>query len=262
VLLAHGKAVQALRAAGPECRIGYAPVGVVYYPASLRSEDIEAARAKTFAVDGDTLFNDAWWMDPVFKGEYPRDGMVRYGDDAPTVRDGDLETICQPLDFFAHNTYFGYCVQQGVDGPIVVPPVEGGMTTTIRWPVTPEALYWGPRFFHERYRLPVYITENGMANTDWIALDGKVHDVQRIDFVHRHLLALKKAIEDGVDVRGYFYWSILDNFEWAEGYRERFGLVYVDYETHERTVKESARWYANVIATNGSDLAGRFVPGA
>jgi beta-glucosidase len=254
VLLAHGKAVQALRAVRPDLRIGYAPVGVVSFPASHAEEDIEAARTRMFSVNGETLFNNAWWMDPPLTGAYPEDGLRAYGTDGPPVRDGDLETIHQPLDFFAHNTYFGERVRS-VDGTPVVAPFDAGHAlTTFRWPITPKALYWGPRFFHERYGLPLYITENGMANTDWVALDGHVHDPQRVDYIHRHLKQLGRAIADGVDVRGYFYWSILDNFEWAEGYRERFGLIHVDYATQRRTLKDSAAWYAAVIATNGASL--------
>lgn len=129
--------------------------------------------------------------------------------------------------------------------------------TNIGWDVTPQSLYWGSRFYYERYKLPIYITENGLANQDWVSLDGKVHDPQRIDFLHRYLLELNRAIGDGVDARGYFQWSIFDNFEWAKGYDKRFGLVYVDFETLERTIKDSARWYSNIIRTNGKALFDR-----
>ena len=126
--------------------------------------------------------------------------------------------------------------------------------TTYHWPVTPEALYWGPRFFWERYRKPIVITENGLANSDWVALDGKVHDPQRIDFLQRYLLAFRRAIQDGVEARGFFHWSLMDNFEWHEGYKLRFGLVFVDYLTQQRVPKDSAAWYAEVIRTNGAVL--------
>jgi beta-glucosidase len=116
-------------------------------------------------------------------------------------------------------------------------------------------LYWGPRYFWERYRLPIVITENGMANLDWVAMDGGVHDPQRIDYTTRHLQELLRAVGDGVHISGYFHWSLLDNFEWAEGYEQRFGLVYVDFRTQRRILKDSARWYAEVIRTNGESLA-------
>lgn len=115
------------------------------------------------------------------------------------------------------------------------------------WPVTPECLHWGPKFLYERYGLPIYITENGMSCHDAVSLDGKVHDPNRIDFVHRYLLELEKAIDDGVDVAGYFYWSLMDNFEWTYGYGPRFGMIYVDYPTQKRIIKDSGYWYKKWI---------------
>ena len=108
----------------------------------------------------------------------------------------------------------------------------------------------GPEVAEERYGAPIYITENGLANIDWVTLDGPVHDPQRIDFTERYLTALGRAAQDGTDVRGYFHWSLMDNFEWAEGYHHRFGLVHVNYQTLERTVKDSGQWYAGVIEAN------------
>ena len=122
------------------------------------------------------------------------------------------------------------------------------------WPVTDNALYWSVKFFHERYKLPILITENGMANTDWVELDGHVHDLVRIDYVTRYLRGLKRACEEGADVMGYMYWSIMDNFEWTSGYDRRFGLIYVNYVTQKRTVKDSAYWYSKVIETNGENI--------
>ena len=122
------------------------------------------------------------------------------------------------------------------------------------WSIHPEALYWGPRFLYERYKTPIIITENGMSCHDVVSLDEQVHDPNRIDYMHRYLRELRRAAEDGVDVRGYFAWSLMDNFEWARGYNERFGLVHVDYQTQKRTIKDSARWYAGVIADNGCTL--------
>ena len=115
-------------------------------------------------------------------------------------------------------------------------------------------MYWAIRFLNERYNLPVLITENGMCNNDFVMLDGKVHDPQRIDYIHRHLLAAKKAVDEGYKLIGYIYWSIMDNYEWAEGYDPRFGLIYVDYRTQKRTLKDSAYWYKEVIASNGANL--------
>jgi beta-glucosidase len=117
--------------------------------------------------------------------------------------------------------------------------------------VTPEALHWGPRFAYERYRKPIFITENGVSGREWPSLDGRVHDAPRIDFLTRHLRELHRAISAGVPVEGYFHWSALDNFEWADGYKERFGLIHVDYATGERIPKDSYHWYAKIIATHG-----------
>ena len=113
--------------------------------------------------------------------------------------------------------------------------------------MTPEALRWGPRFLYERYRKPIFITENGMSAHDTVSLDGKVHDPNRIDFLHRYFLELEKAANAGVPVEGYFLWSFMDNFEWGYGYTERFGIVYVDYKTQRRIPKDSAWWYKKWI---------------
>jgi beta-glucosidase len=166
-----------------------------------------------------------------------------------------METICQPLDFYGANIYQGQVVRATGDGGAErVKGADGPALTTMEWRVTPEALYWGPRFFFERYKLPIVITENGMANCDWVHSDGKVHDPQRIDFLSRYLREFKRAIDAGVSARGYFVWSIMDNFEWAQGYKQRFGLIYVDYDTGKRTLKDSAYWYKDVIASNGDIL--------
>ena len=256
VLLAHGKAVQAIRAATPRaCQVGFAPVGAVNMPATDSKRDIAAARAEMFSVKPGNAWNNAWWMDPVFLGEYPAEGLKLYEKDLPPIKSGDLATIRQKLDFFGMNTYSGGHVHAGKGGkPEGVSEPVGHAITAIKWFVTPDALYWGPRFFHERYGLPVYITENGLSGADWVALDGKVHDGHRIDFTQRYLRELGRAIADGVDVRGYFHWSIMDNFEWGEGYKERFGLVHIDYTTQKRTPKDSALWYAGVIKANGKTL--------
>lgn len=249
-LRAHGKSVQVIRAhAKTKPVIGYAPVGDVCMPATNRPADIKAARQAMFQWNEKSLWNHAWWSDPIVFGRYPA------GADLPMVESGDMRDIKQPIDFYGVNIYNGRYVRAGKNGqPEIVPQPVGHALTAIRWQVTPEALYWGPRFLHERYGRPVYITENGLSNQDWVALDGKVHDPQRIDFLHRYLRELQRACADGVDVRGYFQWSIMDNFEWAEGYKERFGLVYVDYPTQRRIPKDSAYWYQSVIESNGANL--------
>ncbi len=132
----------------------------------------------------------------------------------------------------------------------------------LAWSITPDALYYGPKGFYERYGKPIVITENGVTVRDAVATDGKVHDPQRIDFTRRYLRSLHRAISEGVKVDGYFHWSVMDNFEWAEGYKERFGLIYVDYATQARTLKESAYWYKDRhrLERRGRDLLAAHSP--
>lgn len=256
VLLAHGRGVQAIRAAAKQPPVvGFAPCGAVKMPADPRPQDIEAARQSMFAVSSPDMWNFGWFCDPVFLKRYPEDGVALFGTAMPLIKPGDMDLIAQPLDFLGANIYTGAYTRTGEAGkPEDLPSPPGQALTGYLWPVTPEALYWGPRFLWERYRTPIMITENGMANVDWVARDGGVHDPQRIDFTTRYLQALKRVTEAGVPVKGYFHWSIMDNFEWAVGFQQRFGLVYVDYVTQKRTPKDSAYWYREVIATNGENL--------
>jgi len=255
-LKAHGMAAACIRErARTEPRIGWAPVGIASLPSATAPAEIEAARAKTFAVERADLWNNTLFDDPAILGRYPEDSLALLGRHLPPGWERDMDLIRQPLDFLGLNFYQGSRVSLGPDGTAQPAPREiGRARTAFSWDITPEVLYWGPRFFWERYGLPIVITENGMANLDWIGLDGRVRDPQRIDYTARHLQQLLRAVRDGVQVRGYFHWSLLDNFEWAEGYEQRFGLVYVDFHTQRRTPKDSARWYAEVIRTNGGSL--------
>jgi beta-glucosidase len=254
-LLAHGRAVQALRAERSNFRIGFAPVGLPKMPATNAALDIEAARHATFDVDVRTTWTNSWWMDPVFLGRYPDSGLRFYGAEVPEVSAEDLALISQPIDFCGVNIYQGTYVRSREGRPALVPHDVGHPITAFDWSVTPDALYWGPRFFWERYNKPIVITENGISCRDWVSRDGQVHDPQRIDFIARHLIELRRASADGVPIDGYFHWSFIDNFEWAHGYKHRFGLVFCDYPSQRRIVKDSARFYSDVIATNGESLA-------
>ena len=252
VLKSHGAAVIALREnAKQPIKVGYAPTGTTCYPASDSAADIEAARKKMFEcppLARGLMWNVSWWSDPVILGKYPEDGLRMYKDYLPEITEEDMKLINQPLDFYANNIYNGQEIYADANGnPQNVNRKVGHGKTAIQWPITPEALRWGPRFYYERYKLPFFITENGMSAHDVVSLDGKVHDPNRIDFLNRYLLQLEKAIDDKVDVRGYFQWSLMDNFEWAKGYTDRFGLVYIDYETQERIPKDSFYWYKNWI---------------
>lgn len=255
-LLAHGKAVQTIRAyAKQPVVIGYAPVGITWAPANDSKADIEATRQEMFSVKEKNLWNNSWWMDPVFLGQYPEDGMKLFEGALPHIGQNDMKLISEPIDFLGTNIYNARLIAMGPDGKAVEQPRKPGFArTAYYWSVSPEALYWGPKMFYERYQKPFLITENGLSNTDWVHLDGKVHDPQRIDFLARYLREYKRAVDDGVDAMGYFCWSFMDNFEWASGFHERFGLVYVDYETQKRTIKDSGYWYKQVIETNGENL--------
>ena len=259
VLKAHGAATINLRKyAKQPIKVGYAPTCGVSLPASDRPEDIEAARENYMGLDmprDNWSWNVAWFSDPVFLGKYPEEGLKMYAGHLPEITKEDMELIYQPMDFMGQNIYNGYYVRRAEDGTVEkVKRPAGYAKTAIQWPITPECLYWGCKFLYERYHTPIYITENGMSCHDVVSLDGKVHDPNRIDFLERYLAELQRAVDEGVDVRGYFLWTFLDNFEWAQGYNERFGTVYVDFATQERIPKDSAYWYKEVMETNGASL--------
>jgi beta-glucosidase len=249
ILLAHGKASQVLRAAGP-CEVGLAPHAVINMPATDAPADIDAARDKMFAFKK-TAWSNTWWADPVFFGAYPDDMLEQCAGEMPDIRPGDMETIHQVPDFFGTNLYAGSYVRAGANGPEDVPWSLETPLNAFKFVVTPEAMYWGSKFYYERYGKPIVISENGTSCTDWVTLDGTVPDFPRIDFTARYLRELKRAIDDGVVAKAYFHWSLLDNFEWSEGYKERLGLIYVNLDTQERVWKASAHWYRRLIETNG-----------
>ena len=228
------------------------------YPYTDKPEDVEAAKSIYFGFDQpieNWTWNVAWFADPVFLGTYPAEGLEKYRAYLPEITEADLELIHQPIDFMGQNIYNGYYIRRGADGrPEYVDRPAGFPKTAANWPVTPECLYWGPKFLYERYHMPLYITENGMSCHDIVSADGQVHDSNRIEFLDRYLSQLQKAGDEGADIRGYFLWTFLDNFEWDKGYNERFGIVYVDFATQKRTAKDSAYWYQRVMETNGGIL--------
>ena len=258
VMKAHGRAVQMIREKSKrDVLVGYAPTCGMTYPYSNSKEDIEATRKVMFSIpEADNwTWNISWWSDPVILGKYPEEGLMKYEQYLPKITEEDMKLISEPIDIYGQNIYNGRCIRMGEDGrPVDVKRKDGYARTANNWPVTPECLYWGPKFLYERYKKPIYITENGMSAHDVISKDSHVHDDARIEFTRKYLSELKKASEDGVDIRGYFHWSLMDNFEWDKGYSERFGLVYVDYETQQRVLKDSAYWYKDVIKNNGNNL--------
>lgn len=257
--LAHGESVKTIRSrAKLDPLVGIAMVGSPALPETESDSDIEAARQAMFTMKGDggDLWNAALWFDPFLLGKYPEGYERVFESILPHIGPDDMKTMAQPLDFLGLNIYQSGMVRMGKNGPegVSYKPIKGMPKSNMDWPVTPKGLYWGPRFFYERYKVPVYITENGLANQDWVFMDNKVHDPQRIDFLQRYLTELDRALKEGIDVKAFMQWSLLDNFEWAYGYDKRFGLVHVDFQTQKRTVKDSALWYSSVIKSNGGAL--------
>lgn len=256
VLLAHGGAVTAMRASCcTPLQIGLASTGKIYYPVkglnqehSGRYQAAEnAAYRETFTLGEDWTFSHAWLLDAAVFGRFPKE-LESFRTLNETITEAELRIIKAPIDFIGLNIYSGTAVD--TDGKRVK-KVPGFPRTALKWPVTPECMYYGARFLYQRYDLPVIITENGQSCNDRVFLDGAVHDSDRIDFLTRYLIQLKRASQEEVPINGYFHWSLTDNFEWHSGYDERFGLIYVDYETQKRIIKDSGYWYRSVIEKNG-----------
>jgi len=255
VLLSHGKMVSVIRSKSKlPSKIAFSQA-TPYVSIPYSDKDVEAARSRQFSILKDFAGSAVIYTDPIHLGKYPQEYLDQYESILPRIGNDDMKLISQPVDFFGINLYNGDFVTTGADGkPAVVPRVPGYAHTCFGWTVSPEIMYWTLKFCYERYHVPILITENGMSSTDWIHLDGKVHDAERIDFMHRYLQNMKHAIEDGIDIKGYFAWSLMDNFEWASGYYERFGLIHVDYPTGKRTIKDSGYWYRDTIESNGKYL--------
>ncbi len=250
LLLAHGRAVPVLRANGDaRTQVGIVLNTLWVDAASDSPEDRAAARR----FDG--YFN-RWFFDPLFKGAYPADMLDFYAPDAPDVQPGDMVAIATPLDFLGINYYNRNVIGAGqeVDRLQVRREDPPGEYTEMGWEVYPPGFYNLLRWVHQEYRPgTIYVTENGAAFPDAIAADGQVHDPRRVAFLRGYLAAAHRAMQEGVPLRGYFVWSLLDNFEWRHGFSKRFGLIYVDYPTQRRIIKDSGRWYASVIRQNGFD---------
>jgi beta-glucosidase len=259
LLMAHGRGVQALRAGcRGKVKISIAHTARERIPATESKRDIAAAERDYFSSTNRDMWNLSWWADPILFGRYPEDGLKAHAKDLPEISAADMKLISQKIDFLAYNCYTGNRVRADAKGKAEKIPDGWGIGNprgTLPWlQIAPTALYWAARFQTARYSLPIVFSENGLCNTDFVHRDGKVHDSQRIDFLSHYLGGLKRAAGEGIPVAGYFYWSILDNFEWCEGYKDRFGLVHVDYQTQKRTPKDSYYWYRDVIRQNGANL--------
>ncbi len=253
--LAHGKAVLSMRdAANGEIQIGAVSTGKVCYPATNSSLDSMASKAEMFhATSEDWFFTHHWFLDAVCFGCYPELNYKNAEKKLSFIEPDDFTIIKQPLDFLGFNIYHGHEITTA-NPSLYMPKYEGFPRTALKWPITPKCLHYGLRYLYDRYHLPIYITENGISCNDKVYLDGQVHDPDRIDYLNRYLMEMEKVFAEGIDLRGYFHWSFTDNFEWNNGYEERFGLIYVDYPTQRRIIKDSGYWYAKVIKTNGSSL--------
>ena len=254
IALCHSEAQRQIKAAcGPDTQVGIVPCGRLCYPGEETPENIEAAYRASFDLSGEGwLFTQNIILDSLILRRYDDSANAHIRRFADTIPESDWALMEKP-DFIGINVYNGAEVDaSGAE----VKRYPGFPLTACKWPVTPKVMHYGPAHIYRRYGLPVYITENGLSCNDMIFLDGKVHDPKRIDFLHRYLTELAKAVADGVPVLGYMQWSFLDNFEWSSGYDERFGIIYVDYPTLRRIPKDSAAWYARVIATNGDCLNG------
>jgi beta-glucosidase len=243
LLLSHGRAVEILRRLSPGSQVGITLNLDFPYPQSQEPEDVRAARW----VDG---LHNRWFLDPLFRGSYPDDMAEAWAEHLPEVRDGDLETISTPIDFLGVNNYTSPLVAAGENGSPsrIVRRLEVDRTD-MGWEVVPDGLRDLLVRLRDDYTPPaIYVTENGAAFPDVRSHDGSVHDPERQAYLEGYLDACAGAIAEGVPLRGYFAWSLLDNFEWAWGYWKRFGLIYIDYATLDRIPKGSFYWYRDFIA--------------
>ena len=250
MLLSHGRVVQAF---GGDAHTVFGPV-INLAPLAPQHPASPADRAACRQRDGE---QNRFFLEALFKGRYPADIARRVPHrhrGRAVVQQGDLDTIATPFDFLGVNYYMSQHVARGAGG---VPEVcaESGETTAIGWAIDPEGLASVLRRVQRDYSgaMPLVVSENGASFRDYVDPEGRCHDPERIDFIERHLRVAARLIEEGVPLKAWFVWSLLDNFEWDSGYRERFGLVHVDYATQQRTPKSSFEWYRRLIERNALD---------
>lgn len=255
ILLSHGKAVQIYRKLGFKGKIGIALSNNEVYANSNSKEDQLAAQKHH-------ELKNAWFLDPLFKGTYPQMlfSFFKERGKAPLIKNGDMDIIMTPIDFLGINYYFR-SVYKSDDreekmcrNELCIEPVKvkGSEYTDMGWEKYPHGLHNLLLMIKKTYgNIPFYVTENGAAFVDSLTDDKKVHDIKRIKYLREHFIEALEAIQDGVNLKGYFVWSQMDNFEWEHGYSKRFGLIHVDFDTLERTWKDSSFFYKNVIKNNG-----------
>lgn len=250
LLLAHGLAVPRIRAHIPaHVQVGITLLLSPVYAADDRPEtlrDVKLADA----------FSNGWFLDPVQRGHYPDQLFANLGVAEPPIQEGDLALISTPIDFLGVNNYSRLLVRGAAEQPLAdhcecVSPVPEACYTEMGWEIYPHGLRDLLVRLHQDYAIPhLYVTENGAAFKDHWDGNGQVSDPRRTEFLRAYITGLAEAIEQGVPLRGYFVWSLIDNFEWAEGYSKRFGIVYVDYPTQRRILKESGAWYTALLAAS------------
>ncbi|MCL4271942.1 MAG: beta-glucosidase [Anaerolineales bacterium] len=243
LMLAHGLGIQTIRTIRPDVNVGIVLNLWPAEPASDSAEDLAAANK--YWDETETLF-----LDPLFKGYYSSAMYDMVGKNTPKIQDGDMALIAQKLDYVGINFYS----RNVFSAKGKLEKIEGSEYTEMGWEVCAPALRSMLVKINSEYNLPpIYITENGAAFHDEVSADGKVHDPRRIDYLKNHFIQTRLAMLDGVDVRGYMVWSLMDNFEWGHGFSRRFGLTYVDYDSQKRIIKDSGYWYMNVIQKNEID---------
>ncbi len=254
LLRAHGAMVKALRrTCKTNPKIGIVMASSPKLPVRKELEE-KALKAYGRTTLSDFVFSDCYWLDPVIFGKYPK-VIEEYIKKRGLPLTDDMELISQPIDFIGANIYQGnYYDEDDCGSEIPVANKDGYPRTPNGWKITPESLYYGPVQTCTRYNMPYFICENGTALNDYPLSDGKIHDDARIDYLKTYLARLERACDEGFDVKGYFAWSLLDNFEWASGYRDRFGLIYVDFETKERIIKQSGYWYRDFIRSQTGNI--------
>ena len=241
MLLAHGEGVKVIREyAKKQPKIGISMAASACIPKDESADALEQSRYYTFEHMIGSGSNSQW-MDPIVLGQ-------GHGLTKGALKKKHLEIIRQPIDFIGLNVYQPMIPTKEYESAVDT------KRTMMGWIIDGRCLYWTIRHYYDRYKLPIMVTENGMANPDEVCADGTVRDPQRTDFLYEYLSGVKRAVAEEIPVLGYQHWSVMDNFEWCEGYAPRFGLIYVDYETQKRTIKDSGYAYAKIIAQNGENL--------
>ena len=254
ILLSHGLAVPRMRAhLSSQAQVG---IAIDFYPVYAADDRPETLLAVTQA----DAFRNRWFLDPIFRGHYPENLFSDMGVVAPPIQEGDFSTISAPIDFLGVNYYTRKLVQSRTDSASInsvpadryedVMSIPGASYTEMGWEIFPDGLANILTRIHKEYApKSLVVTESGAAFDDQWDGNHSVHDQQRIDYLRRHIQTVAEVLRQGVPVKGYVVWSFLDNFEWSEGYRKRFGLVYVDYPTQSRIIKDSGHWYASFVAS-------------